>query len=117
MGLLLVIKFYNKTMATYLKIKPYSVLNDQGYGFANAIYWVVSELYRGDENAKLFCNLVNVSIRQIPDENGVLQDIEFISPSLMDFQMDITKEMLDAWGPDSIIDDFVLSYDSNFEKE
>lgn len=104
-------------MATYLKIKPYSVPNDQGYGFANAIYWVVPEINRGDESAILFCNLVNTTIRQIPDENGVLQDIEFISPSLMQFQMEITQEILDAWGPDSVIDDFVLSYDSNFERE
>jgi len=74
-------------------------------------------LYRGDDSANLFCNLVNVSIRQIPDENGILQDIEFISPSLMDFQMTVSKEMLNTWGPDTIIDDFVLSYDSNFEKE
>ena len=104
-------------MTTYLKIKPYIVPNDQGYGFANAIYWVVPELYRGDESAQLFCNLVNVSIRQIPDENGVLQDIEFISPSLMNFQMEITQELLDAWGPDSIIDDFVLTYSPDFERE
>ena len=74
-------------------------------------------MYRGDDSANLFCNLVNVSIRQIPDENGILQDIEFISPSLMDFQMTVSKEMLNTWGPDTIIDDFVLSYDSNFEKE
>jgi len=104
-------------MATYLKIKPYSVPNDQGYGFANAIYWVVSELHRGDEYANLFCNLVNVSIRQIPDENGILQDIEFISPSLMDFQMIIPQEILDTWGPDSVIDDFVLTYSPDFERE
>ena len=104
-------------MATYLKIKPYSVSNDQGYGFANAIYWVVSELYRGDVETNLLCNLVNVSIRQIPDENGVLKDIEFISPSLMNFQMIITQEILDSWGPDSVIDDLVLTYSPEFERE
>ena len=104
-------------MATYLKIKPYYVPDDQGYGFANAIYWTVTDLNRGDTEAKLIGNLVNTSVRQIPDENGIPQNVEFISAVLMQFEMIVPQNILDAWGPDSVIDDFVLTYDHLFERE
>ena len=103
-------------MDSFLMIKPYTVPNDQGYGYANAIYWNVQEVYRGCDEAPIYCNLVNISTRQVPDENGNMVDTTFISPSLMDFQMVADKALLDAWGPDVVIDDYVLTYDPNFER-
>lgn len=104
-------------MNYYIKIKPYYVPNDQGYGYANAIYWSVQDLYRDCNESTIYCNLLNVSVRQVPDENGNMIDATFISPSLMDFQMIADRVLLDAWGPDVVIDDYVLTYDPNFQRE
>jgi hypothetical protein len=53
----------------------------------------------------------------LPDENGNPQQVEFISNSLSQFEMIADENLLNSWGPDSVIDDFVLTYDPNFERE
>jgi hypothetical protein len=104
-------------MENYIKIKPYTVSNDQGYGFANAITWNVQDVYRGCTEAIVYCNLIKVFQQDISDGNGGTITTNFISPSLMDFQMVVNEALLNSWGPDTVIDDFVLTYDPNFEKE
>jgi hypothetical protein len=104
-------------MSTYLKIKPYNVPNDLGYGFANAIYWVVPNLGRGDVTATIICDLVNITYIQGTDENGNPIQSPIVSPSLEHFEMIADETLLNSWGPDSVIDDFVLTYDPLFERE
>jgi hypothetical protein len=105
-------------MENYFKIKPYIVPNDLGYGFANAIAWTVQDIYRGAEEAVAYCNLLKIYQQEVPDGSGGTITTNFISPSLMDFQMTIPHPVLNSWGADdTVIDDFVLTYDSNFERE
>ena len=104
-------------MLTYLKIKPYNVPNDFGYTFANAIYWVLPHLGRGDTSATIVCDLVNISSAQTTDEFGNIISGPVISPSLKHFEMIADEDLLNSWGPDSVIDDFVLTYDPNFVKQ
>jgi hypothetical protein len=104
-------------MSTYLNIKPYSVPNDFGYTFANAIYWTVPYLGRGDTSSTIVCDLVNISSGQTTDEFGNIISGPIISPSLEHFEMIADEDLLNSWGPDSVIDDFVLTYDPNFERE
>lgn len=104
-------------MNNYIKIKPYIVPDDQGYGYANAIYWNVLNLYKDCEETIVYCSLFNISVEQVLDENGNLVDVTFHSPSLMNFEMSLNKTLLDSWGPDVVIDDYVLSYDPNFQRE
>lgn len=104
-------------MDYYIKIKPYNVPNDQGYGYANAIYWRIDSLYRGCTESIIYCNLLNVSTKQVLDENGNMIDSVFVSPCLMNFDMVADSNLLSSWGPDSVIDDYVLTYDPNFQRE
>jgi hypothetical protein len=118
-GLLLVNKNINKNeiMSNYLKIKPiYSVAIDV-YPYANAIIWACNDLYRNATSAKLNCNLVNVTVRTEMDSEGNTLIYDYISPSLLDFEMEIPYDILEVWGPDSVIDDFVLTYSPDFERE
>lgn len=104
-------------MADYLKIKPiYSVATDV-YPYANAIMWTCNDLYRNATTAKLNCDLVNITVKTEIDNEGNTIVYDYISPSLQNFEMELTYDILDIWGPDSIIDDFVLTYDPNFERE
>lgn len=103
-------------MQSLLRIKPYPISMSQGFDFANAIFWAVMGIDRDGEQAELQGSLLNIYTREIPDENGVLQTIEFVSPVLENFQIMVPKEILDIWGPDSVIDDFIISV-SNFERE
>jgi hypothetical protein len=104
-------------MSTYLRIKPYSIQNDLGYSFANAIYWQVPFLGRGDTSATIVCDLVNITSAQTTDEFGNIVNGPVVSPSLGHFEMIADEVLLNSWGPDSVIDDYVLTYDSNFERE
>ena len=104
-------------MSNYLKIKPiYSVAIDV-YPYANAIIWACNDLYRNATSAKLNCNLVNVTVRTEMDSEGNTLIYDYISPSLLDFEMEIPYDILEVWGPDSVIDDFVLTYSPDFERE
>jgi hypothetical protein len=104
-------------MSVYLKIKPiYSVSTDV-YPFANAIIWNCYNIYKNAETADLRCEMVNVSTQILPDNDGNPQTVEFISPVLSGFDMVVPKNILDSWGPDDIIDDFVLTYSSDFQRE
>ena len=104
-------------MSQFLKIKPYYISNPYGFEYANAIMWSVQELNRGDMETTVYRNLVNISMSPVPDGNGIPIQTEFISPSLMSYEMIATQTILDSWGPDSVIDDFVLTYDPLLEKE
>jgi hypothetical protein len=104
-------------MADYLKIKPiYSVATDV-YPYANVIMWTCNDLYRNATTAKLNCDLINLSVKTEIDNDGNTIVYDYLSPSLFSFEMEIPYEVLQAWGPDSVIDDFVLTYDPNFERE
>ena len=104
-------------MADYLKIKPiYSVATDV-YPYANVIMWTCNDLYRNATTAKLNCDLVNITVKTEIDNEGNTIVYDYISPSLLSFEMELTYDILEIWGPDSIIDDFVLTYDPNFERE
>jgi hypothetical protein len=104
-------------MADYLKIKPvYSVATDV-YPYANAIMWTCNDLYRNATTAKLNCDLVNITVKTEIDNEGNTIVYDYISPSLFGFEMEIPYEILQAWGPDSVIDDFVLTYSPDFERE
>jgi len=104
-------------MSNFLKIKPvYSVATDV-YPYANAIIWVCYDLYRNGTSAKLNCNLVNITVRTEIDSEGNTLIYDYISPSLLGFEMEIPYDILEVWGPDSVIDDFVLTYSSDFERE
>jgi hypothetical protein len=104
-------------MADYLKIKPvYSVATDV-YPYANAIMWTCNDLYRNAPTAKLNCDLVNITVKTEIDNEGNTITYDYISPSLLGFEMEIPYDILEIWGPDSVIDDFVLTYDPNFERE
>jgi len=104
-------------MADYLKIKPvYSVATDV-YPYANAIMWTCNDLYRNATTAKLNCDLVNITVKTEIDNEGNTITYDYISPSLLGFEMEIPYDILEIWGPDSVIDDFVLTYDPNFERE
>jgi len=104
-------------MANYLKIKPiYSVATDV-YPYANAIMWTCNDLYRNATTAKLNCDLVNITVKTEIDNEGNTITYDYISPSLLSFEMEITYDILQAWGPDSVIDDFALSYSPEFERE
>ena len=104
-------------MSNYLKIKPIIVPNDLGYNTANAIYWVVPNLGRGDTTATIICDLVYISYISSTDENGNSIQSPIVSPSLQNFEMVADETLLNSWGPDSVIDDYVLTYDPNFERE
>ena len=105
-------------MEYFFKIKPYTVPNDQGYGFANAITWMINDVYRGCNEATAYCNLLNVSTWDIPDNSGGTTTSFYISPSLMSFEMIVPYSVLNSWGADdTVIDDYVLTYDPNFERE
>jgi hypothetical protein len=104
-------------MANYLKIKPiYSVATDV-YSYANAIMWTCNDLYRNATTAKLNSDLVNITVKTEIDNEGNTITYDYISPSLLSFEMEIPYDILQAWGPDSFIDDFSLSYSSEFERE
>ncbi len=104
-------------MSSYLKIKPVSVSPDYGYDTANAIYWVVPNLGRGDIIATIICDLVYISYIPGTDENGNPTLSPLVSPSLQNFEMIADETLLNSWGPDSVIDDYVLTYDPRFERE
>jgi hypothetical protein len=104
-------------MADFLKIKPvYSVATDV-YPYANAIMWICNDLYRNSTTAKLNCDLVNITVKTEIDNEGNTVVYDYMSPSLLSFEMEIPYEILEIWGPDSVIDDFVLTYSPEFERE
>ncbi len=104
-------------MSNYLKIKPmYSVATDV-YPYANAIMWVCNDLYRNATTARLNCDLINVTVRTEIDNDGNTLIYDYISPSLLSFEMEIPYDILQVWGPDSVIDDFILTYDPAFQRE
>jgi hypothetical protein len=74
-------------------------------------------LYRNATTAKLNCDLVNITIKTEIDDEGNTITYDYISPSLLGFEMEIPYEILIIWGPDSVIDDFVLTYSPEFERE
>jgi hypothetical protein len=104
-------------MSNYLKIKPiYSVATDV-YPYANAIMWACNDLYRSAASARLNCDLVNVAVRNEIDSEGNTLIYDYVSPSLLSFEMEIPNDILTSWGPDSVIDDFVLTYSTDFKRE
>jgi hypothetical protein len=104
-------------MSVYLKIKPvYSVSTDR-YPYANAIIWSCNNLYREATTGTLNCDLVNVTPITEIDNEGNTHFYDSVSPSLLSFEMEIPYVILNNWGPDSVIDDFVLTYSSEFERE
>jgi hypothetical protein len=104
-------------MSTYLKIKPiYSVATDV-YPYANVIMWTCNDLYRNAITGKLNCDLINMTVKTEIDNDGNTIVYDYLSPSLMSFEMEVPYDILEAWGPDSVIDDFVLTYSPDFERE
>ena len=104
-------------MSNFLKIKPVYSVSTEIYPYANALMWSCNNLYRNSTTANLNCDLVNITTITEIDNEGNTHVLDYISPSLLSFEMEIPHEILDNWGPDSVIDDFVLTYSSEFERE
>jgi hypothetical protein len=104
-------------MKSYIKIKPVYSGITSNYPYVNGIIWTCNSLYRGTTQAPITCDLVYIWQETLPDENGNPQQVEFISNSLSQFEMTADENLLNSWGPDSVIDDYVLTYDPNFERE
>jgi hypothetical protein len=104
-------------MSNFLKIKPVYSGSTEVYPYANAIMWCCNYLYRNSSTAKLSCDLVNLTTITETDNDGIIHTYDSISPSLLNFEMELPYEILNAWGPDNVIDDFVLTYSSDFERE
>lgn len=104
-------------MSNFLKIKPIYYVATDVYPYANAIMWSCNDLCRNATTAKLNSDLINVTVRTEIDNNGNTLVYDYISPSLLSFEMEIPYDILQAWGPDSVIDDFVLTYSPDFERE
>ena len=101
-----------------LKIKPYNIPELSKYPYANGISWVCNGLFRYCPECWLNCDLVYVWDENYIDENtGEVKTITMISESLKHFDMIVPDTILDTWGPDVVIDDYVLTYDPNFERE
>ena len=100
-----------------LKIKPYLLPSENKYPYANGIIWTCYGLSRNCLSCWVICDLIYVWTEEYTDENGNILTSEIVSESLFQFQMIVPKEILDIWGPDVVIDDYVLTYDPNFERE
>lgn len=91
----------------FIKIKPVEIPHFGGSETANAITWKCSELTRNSTSARLFCQLLRVN-----EQDQIMP----VKP-LYTFTMDVPNDILQTWGDDSVIDDFVLTYSDKFEKE
>lgn len=93
-------------LKTYLRIQPIQIPYFGGSKTANAISWSCSTLERGATSARLFCELVNIDDNNLSD----------FYPTVHGFSMEVPNNILQNWLDDSIIDDFVLTYSSDFIK-
>lgn len=94
---------------TYLKIQPIQISNfGKQPKTVNAITWNCSSLERNTSSAILFCELAFIDPQDAEEKD--------FYPTHHTFTMEVPKEVLDLWGDDSVIDDFVLTYSSDFIK-
>lgn len=94
---------------TYLKIQPIQIQNfGQPTKTANAITWTCPGLDRNATSARVFCELSYIDPAETEPKD--------FYPVQHSFVMEIPKSILDIWLDDSVIDDFVLTYSTDFIK-